>query len=112
MISGKLRRRPGPPGAIPRTITVDGTEYTWVYRHAFDVWGKHVRSISLSVSLRPARTRELVLDLSLALEEEEGTPSEERLLRTLPDAIRDAIEAGWDPESRGRAFRYEITEAL
>ena len=27
-------------------------------------------------------------------------------------AIREAIRAGWDPESRGRAFRYEVADSI
>ena len=35
-------------------------------------------------------------------------PAEDRVARALEGAIRSALEAGWDPESRGRAFRFEI----
>ncbi len=31
-------------------------------------------------------------------------------MRALEGAIRSAIEAGWEPESRGRAFRFEAAE--
>jgi hypothetical protein len=31
-------------------------------------------------------------------------------LRALENGIRLAQEAGWDPESRGRAFRFTVGE--
>lgn len=89
-------------------MSVDGTRYSWSYRHGWQVWGKGIKAISLSVSLEPGRTRELILDLTLKLGPE-GTPEAARVLGALEDGIRSAREAGWDPESRGRAFRHEVT---
>jgi hypothetical protein len=108
MISGKLRAKAGRKGAAATVISVDGTEYVWTHRHGWLVWGKDLEAISISVSLKPERTRELVLDLTLKVDREAGPPSEARVIRALEGGIRAALEAGWDPESRGRAFRLEI----
>jgi hypothetical protein len=112
MISGKLRAKAGRRGAINTVVAVDGTDYAWAYRHGWLVWGKGVQAISLSVSLHPGRTRELILDLTLKVGAEDAPPAEARVLRALESGIRSACEAGWEPESRGRAFRYEIAESL
>jgi hypothetical protein len=112
MISGKLRAKAGRRGAINTVVAVDGTDYTWAYRHGWLVWGKGIQAISLSVSLHPGRTRELILDLTLKVGAEEAPPAKARVLRALESGIRSAREAGWEPESRGRAFRYEIAESL
>jgi hypothetical protein len=112
LISGKLRAKAGRQGAVNTLVTVDGTEYAWSYRHGWVVWGKGIKAISISVSLHPGRTRELILDLTLKMKVEEGPPSERRVLQALHDGIRSARADGWDPESRGRAFRYEIAEAV
>jgi hypothetical protein len=112
LISGKLRPKAARRGAANRTVSVDGTEYVWSYRHGWKVWGKDLQVLSLSVALHPARTRELVLDFALEVDIEEGPPSEARVLRALESGIREARAVGWDPESRGRAFRYEITEGV
>lgn len=112
MISGKLRAKAGRRGAINTVAAVDGTDYAWAYRHGWLVWGKGVQAISLSVSLHPGRTRELILDLTLKVGAEDAPPAEARVLRALESGIRSACEAGWEPESRGRAFRYEIAESL
>jgi hypothetical protein len=112
MISGKLRGKAGRAGAPANTVSVDGVEYAWSYRHGWLVWGKGVQAISVSVALKPERTRELILDFTVKVGAQDATPAKARLERSLADAIRSALLAGWDPESRGRAFRLEIAESL
>jgi hypothetical protein len=112
MISGKLRAKAGRRGASASIVAVDGTAYAWTYRHGWLVWGKGIKVISISVSLNPERTRELILDLTLKLSGEAGVPSDARMARALEAGIRSAREAGWDPESRGRAFRHEMLDGV
>jgi hypothetical protein len=111
LISGKLRAKAGRTGAANTTVDVDGTAYAWSYRHGWVVWGKGIKAVSVSVSLQPERTRELILDFTVKVNDGDA-PSDARVLRALPAAIRSAREAGWDPESRGRAFRHEIADSL
>jgi hypothetical protein len=110
MISGKLRGKAGRAGAPASRVSVDGADYAWSYRHGWLVWGKGIKAISVSVALKPQRTRELILDFTVKVGAEDPTPAEARVARALEGAIRSALEAGWDPESRGRAFRLEIAE--
>ena len=110
LISGKLRAKAGRSGVAHTTVAVDGVDYVWSYRHGWSVWGKGVKVVSISVSLHPERTRELILDFTLKVNDGDGPPSDARVLHALPAAIRSAREAGWDPESRGRAFRHEVAE--
>jgi hypothetical protein len=112
LISGKLREKAGRAGAAHTTVDVDGIPYAWSYRHGWVVWGKGIKAISISVALHPKRTRELILDLTVRVGEGGGAPSEARIIDALPAAIRSALQAGWDPESRGRAFRHEIDESI
>jgi hypothetical protein len=112
MISGKLRSKAARGEGDAKRVAVEGVDYSWVQRHDWIVWGKGVKVISISVSLHPERTRELILDFTLKVGPEEATPSEARLARALAPAIRAAMEAGWNPETRGRAFRYEVVESL
>jgi hypothetical protein len=111
LISGKLRAKAARSGTRHTTIDVDGADYVWSYRHGWVVWGKGIKAVSVSVSLHPERTRELILDFTVKVNEGDA-PSDARLLRALPSAIRSAREAGWDPESRGRAFRHEVPGSL
>jgi hypothetical protein len=108
LISGKLRAKAGRSGAEGTSVSVDGVDYAWSYRHGWVVWGKGVKVVSLSVALHPKRTRELILDFTLKVDEGDGTPSDARVLEALAAGIRSARDAGWDPESRGRAFRHEV----
>src|SRR5688572_12380202 len=108
LISGKLRAKAGRSDAARTTLTVDEVEYAWSYRHGWVVWGKGIKAVSVSVSLHPERTRELILDFTVALREGDAAPTDARVLAALAPAIRSALAAGWDPESRGRAFRHEI----
>jgi hypothetical protein len=112
LISGKLRAKAARRGASHTLVAVDGIDYAWAYRHGWVVWGKGVKALSLSVALHPGRTRELILDLTLKVGAEAEAPAEVRVLRALEAGIRSAREAGWDAESRGRAFRLEIAESL
>src|SRR6185436_7208139 len=108
MISGKLRSKAARGVDQGESITIDGTQYFWHVRHDWLVWGKGIKVVSISVSLRPDRTRELILDLTMKMGPQDPKPSPERLLTAIEPAIRKAMEAGWDPESRGRAFRFEV----
>jgi hypothetical protein len=112
LISGRLRGKAAREGALAAIITVDGIDYAWAYRHGWIVWGKGIKAISLSASLRPERTRELILDFTLKVTDGDGPPSETSLLRALEYGIRSALGAGWDPESRGRAFRHELANTI
>lgn len=109
LISGKLRAKAGRSGAAGTSVTVDGVDYAWAYRHGWVVWGKGFKVVSLSVSLHPKRTRELILDFTLRSDSGDGAPSDARVLEALAAGVRSAREAGWDPESRGRAFRHELS---
>lgn len=111
LISGKLRDKAARKGADNTTVAVDGETFVWSYRHGFVVFGKGIKAVSVSVSLQPGRTRELVLDFVVNVSATDA-PSDARILRALPDAIRSARDAGWDPESRGRAFRHQVAENL
>ena len=112
LISGKLRGAAARRGAARTTVTVDGVEYEWSFRHGWVVFGKGIKAVSVSVALRPERTRELILDFTVSLDDEDPAPSDARVIAALAPAIRAAREAGWDPESRGRAFRFPVEDRV
>jgi hypothetical protein len=101
--------RMGRPKHGPNRLTIDGLEYAWEYRHGWLVdWSKGLKAISVSVSLDPGRTRELILELTFAVPGPERDPSHSKVGHAVVAAIRRAIEAGWEPESRGKAFRHKV----
>jgi hypothetical protein len=59
----------------------------------------------VSVWLRREHTRELIVDFPFEVFGKE-TPPPAKLQAAVEVAIAEAIEAGWAPESRGRAFRF------
>jgi hypothetical protein len=69
-----------------------------------------VKAVSVSVALVPGKTRELILDLSFRVAVTDRQPSEAKVGAAVEDAVRAALEDGWKPDTRGRAFRYEIVE--
>jgi hypothetical protein len=90
-------------------LTVNAVAYAWAYRHRWLVnREKGLQDISVSVSLEPGRTRELILDFSFVGFDLERPPSDTKVARGLESAVRSALAAGWDPESRGRAFRHDV----
>ena len=92
-------------------ITVDGEDYFWRFRHGW-VQDQEVglKGVSVSVWRKPERTRELILDFSADAFARDRTPSRTTLSGALRPAIKAAVEAGWDPESRGREFRINVPD--
>jgi hypothetical protein len=90
-------------------LAVDDAEYSWEYRHGWMVdWGKGLKGISVSVSLIPGKTRELILDFSFGLFGLDRNPPHAKVVGAIQRGVREAIQAGWVPDSRGRSFRYQV----
>jgi hypothetical protein len=101
----------GEPKEVSTRLTVDGEEYWWEQRHAWLVdRDKGLKGLSVAVAREPGRTRELILDFSFETFGEDRRPAIAKVSRAVANAIPHAIEAGWEPESRGRSFRYEVGE--
>ncbi len=103
MESGKRQKRV----SEPNPISVDGYDMIWEKRHPiFLDWRKELKGVSVSVWIRPGKTKELILDVHFATFGIDRMPNPDRWNQVLALAVRSAIEAGWDPESRGAAFRH------
>ena len=74
--------------------------------------GEPIKGISVSVWLQPERTRELILDFAFAAFDLNHPPSRAVLAEAVKAATSAAIAArapaGWEPESRGRSFRFDV----
>ncbi len=94
-----------------QALTVDGIEYSWENRHGWIFEsGVGLRGPSVSVCLQPPRTRELIVDFPFWAFGNK-TPKKTVLVRHLAAAIRAALSAGWEPESRGKPFRINVPDA-
>jgi hypothetical protein len=105
--------RKSAPGRAANYLTalhVDGRSYEWRLRHHWLVQpgGKGLKGRSYGVWLEGGKNRALILDFGFEVFGQDQHPAKTMEARELSSAIRLAIEAGWDPESRGRQFRYEV----
>ena len=102
----------GEPKTVSTKLTVDGEEYWWEQRHAWLVdRDKGLKGLSVAVAREPGRTRELILDFSFETFGEDRRPPIVKVSRAVANEIPRAIQAGWEPDSRGRSFRYEVGRA-
>ena len=103
MESGRRQKRV----SEPNPITVDGFGMIWEKRHPIFIdWRKELKGVSVSVWIRPGKTKELILDVLFEAHGLDRFPNPDRWNQVLARAIRSAMAAGWDPESRGTAFRH------
>src|SRR5689334_19270998 len=91
-------------------ITIDGEDYFWRFRHGW-VLDRGLKGVSISVWRVPERTRELILDFPFSVFGLHRSPKRTVLVAALPAAVRAAVAAGWQPDSRGRTFRFNLPEA-
>ena len=97
----------------PNLITVDGQDMIWEKRHPIFVdWRKELKGVSVSVWVRPGKTKELVLAVHFDVFGIDRIPNTDRWNEVLGRAIRSAMAEGWDPLSRGAAFRHTPLEPL
>jgi hypothetical protein len=92
-------------------VTVDGIEYSWEFRHAsrFDS-SVGLCGPSVAVSLRPAHTRDLIIDFPISTFDYKSKPRKAILKHHLTSVIRAALASGWEPESRGKPFRINVRD--
>ncbi|SRR5713101_4777405 len=91
------------------TISIDGVEYLWEQRHGWVVErDRGIKGVSVSVWRTPGKTRELIVDFPFIVFGLDREPGNTKLTLALESAIRSAMHAGWDPESRGKAFRHLV----
>lgn len=91
----------------PHNLVVDGYALVWEKRHPLFVdWRKELKGVSVSVWRVPGKTKELILDVHFAVYGLDRFPNPDQWDGVLSRAIRSAMVAGWDPDSRGAARRH------
>jgi len=108
---------PRPKRTIESTVTINGYALIWNLHHeqqmeTDDGW----KGISIHVRNAVGVRRELHMEYPVQITQKAAS------MRALPPSrptivtgkvaahIRLAMEAGWDPESRGKPFVYEVEE--
>jgi hypothetical protein len=90
------------------TVQVRGVDYGWsVYRQPR--WTGDGVLLGLALLVKPAKSpqRELILEFAIERTRHGDMPQRQRFQvskRQLTECIEKALDEGWDPESRGKAF--------
>ena len=95
------------------TIQVEGVKYHWsIYRQPR--WESTTRSLlGLAISVRsiePSK-RELILQFAIDRNRHGDMPQHQRFRVSNPrliECIKDALNSGWDPNSRGKRFVFDV----
>jgi hypothetical protein len=108
--------------SIEATVTMNGLPLIW-HLHREQQWCTEDRwkGVAIHVKMAEGAHRELILEYPTALTAKPGFHGRPGWSRTDPlrptivaakvtTHIREAIEAGWDPESRGKPFVYQVPE--
>ena len=100
---------------VDELITVDGIELRW-HLHAEPQITSEFGPKGRRYSIRAAEgtKRELILEFAFPKETTKRKPVSPQSAKIFPnileDGIRQAIEAGWRPYSRGRVFSFRLEE--
>ncbi|HEY3856345.1 MAG TPA: hypothetical protein VGO67_18325 [Verrucomicrobiae bacterium] len=92
------------------TVQVEGVDYHWsVYRQPR--WTGDGVLLGLALLVKPVKSsrRELILEFAIDPTGRGEMPQIQRLQvpkRRLIECIQNALNAGWDPESRGKGFFF------
>ena len=103
--------------AIQASVTIDGTPLSWSL-HREQNWTDDEKAVGLAIRVQVVGLvrRELYLEYPAVRKHQNGYVTPVLTIRPpivaskVADHIREAIAAGWDPESRGKPFVYEVAE--
>src|ERR1700753_1761498 len=92
------------------SIEVDGFQLKWTLRRN-PKWSTDQGYIGAAISVErvDATRRELIVEYPFPGFKKNGTLERAKLTpRDVGAAVKEAIAAGWDPDSRGRPFVFQI----
>ena len=103
--------------SIQSSVTIDGVPLIWRL-HREQNWTDDRNAVGLAIHVEVVGLvrRELYLEYPAVRKQQNGSATPVLTIRPpivstkVVDHIREAIEAGWDPESRGKPFVYKVAE--
>jgi hypothetical protein len=99
----------------PNRVRVNGQDYSWtIYRQPQWCTADGWRGLAILVELAAEPQRQLIVQFPFVVEGKRSTPHLQRpavSLSALSANVAAAIDAGWEPESRGKPFVFEVTAA-
>jgi len=102
--------------SIEATVTIEGFSLTWhLHREQQESTADGWRGMSIHVKVAEIARRELFLEYPAIQTQKAGWIRTEPARPAIKAAkveshIREAMAAGWNPESRGKPFVYEVAE--
>jgi hypothetical protein len=101
---------------IEQAVTIDGFALIWTL-HREQQWSTADGWMGLAIHVRVAEAtrRELHLEYPAVKTQKIGYTRTDRVVVNIRPAkveeqIREAMEAGWDPASRGKPFVFEVSQ--
>jgi hypothetical protein len=95
-------------------ITVDGKNYEWwVERQPQWCHEDSWKGVLLGVQITKQKSRSCLIQLPFEVKSSRSVPGRQRpkiSQKQIESYIREALEAGWEPESKGKPFQYEVTK--
>lgn len=96
-------------------VRANGQEFSWaIHRQPQWCTADGWRGLAVLVELAVEPQRQLIVQFPFVVEGKRSTPHRQRPAvsqRDLSASISAAIEAGWEPGSRGKPFVFEMASA-
>jgi hypothetical protein len=102
--------------SIQAAITIDGFPLVWnLHREQQLTTAEGWRGVAIHVKVAEGVRKELWLEYPAVMTQKVGTTRTDFVKQNISPAkveahIRRAMEAGWNPESKGQRFIYEVDE--
>jgi len=102
---------------LENSVTIDGVPLLWRL-HREQNWTDDQKAVGLAIHVQVVGSvrRELYLEYPAVRKQQNGYAAPALTIRPpivsakVAGHIREAMAAGWDPESRGKPFVYEVAE--
>ena len=107
---------PRPKRSIESEVNIDGVELVWRLHREQQWCGEHRwKGVAIHVHVTGVARRELFLEYPAVQTQKDGwsriDPRRPNIqIKRVESHIREAIRAGWDPNSRGKPFVYHVSE--
>ncbi|MEI9967593.1 MAG: hypothetical protein WDM87_02820 [Terracidiphilus sp.] len=107
---------PRPKRSIQSEIKIDGFSLVWSLHREQQWCGEdRLKGAAIQVQVAGATRRELLLEYpTIPTEKDDGARVDIRpqkfTEKKVESHIREAMAAGWDPDSRGKPFVYQVAE--
>ena len=101
---------------IERSVTLQGVPLVWrLHREQHFTFGEGWAGVAIHVQVAEGVRRDLFLEYpAVQIQKAGGFGADHFVVNIRPAKVEShilrAIEAGWDPESRGKPFVFEVDE--